>query len=384
MSETTSETGVTAIRGAGDTRSKTGQRWLFSARVDLAVFLGSAVVALALLPIGGQLGVLYGDSPEWTWVTAILLIDVAHVWSTTFRVYLDKDELSRRPWLYAMVPMLAWVGGVTLYSEGPLLFWRVLGYMAVFHFVRQQYGWVALYRARVGERERLGRYFDTAVIYAATVFPLVYWHCHLPREFWWFIPGDFASAPAALATVLEPVYWALMVGYLLRAAVLWTRHVHGGGERAIVNPGKDIVVVTTAVCWYVGIVALNSDYAFTVTNVIIHGVPYFALIYWYGRKRQQAGKGGRAMRVFARGPWLFVGLLWLVAYLEELFWARAVWQDRTWLFGDSWNLDEWHVYLVPLLAVPQATHYILDGFIWKRRHNPEFERAGAFVDQPHS
>ena len=49
------------------------------------------------------------------------------------------------------------------------------------------------------------------------------------------------------------------------------------------NIGKDIVVATTAICWYIGIVVFNSDYAFTVTNVIIHGVPYFALIYFYAR-----------------------------------------------------------------------------------------------------
>ena len=53
------------------------------------------------------------------------------------------------------------------------------------------------------------------------------------------------------------------------------------------NIGKDIVVATTAICWYVGIVVFNSDYAFTVTNVIIHGVPYFALIYVYARFRRE-------------------------------------------------------------------------------------------------
>jgi hypothetical protein len=27
--------------------------------------------------------------------------------------------------------------------------------------------------------------------------------------------------------------------------------------------------------------------------------------------------------------------------------------------------------LVPLLALPQATHYVLDGWIWRRRDHPE-------------
>ena len=40
---------------------------------------------------------------------------------------------------------------MALYSRGELVFWRALAYLAVFHFVRQQYGWMALYRARMGE-----------------------------------------------------------------------------------------------------------------------------------------------------------------------------------------------------------------------------------------
>ena len=371
-----SEPGQAPADGSG------GGLWLFSAPVDLAVFLGSAVLALALLPIGAYLGLLYGDTPEWMWIVAVLVIDVAHVWSTTFRVYLDREELARRPWLYAMVPLLAWIGGVTLYSESALTFWRVLAYMAVFHFVRQQYGWVMLYRRRAGERDRLSRLYDGTVVYAATLFPLLYWHANPPREFWWFIPNDFASMlteiPDVVVTVLEPCYWLLMGSYVARTGYLWWARARG--RESIIpglrfNPGKDIVVITTALCWYIGIVAINSDYAFTVTNVIIHGVPYFALIYWYGRKRYASGRGGPVMRVFKYGPWLFLGLLWLVAFLEELLWERAIWHDRPWLFGDGWNLDGWHMYLVPLLALPQATHYLLDGFIWKRRGNREFSDA---------
>ena len=120
------------------------ETWLFSRNIDLSVFLGSAVASLILLAVGWQLGLLESDSPEWTWITAILLIDVAHVWSTSFRVYFDKEELKRRLSLYLLVPVLGYVVGVALYSEGDLLFWKVLAIVAVFHFVRQQYGWVNL------------------------------------------------------------------------------------------------------------------------------------------------------------------------------------------------------------------------------------------------
>jgi len=140
------------------------------------------------------------------------------------------------------------------------------------------------------------------------------------------------------------------------------------------NIGKDIIVTTTAVCWYVGIVALNSDYAFTVTNVIIHGVPYFALIYFYARSRRATA--GKFYRTLSSNWIVFLATLWALAYAEELFWNRGVWHEKSWMFGENWNWGNWKMYLVPLLAVPQLTHYILDGFVWRRKNNANFRLLG--------
>jgi hypothetical protein len=342
--------------------------WLFSARVDMAVFLGSAIVSLIALWVGASVGVIQEDTPDWAWIPAVLLIDVAHVYATGFRVYLDADELRRRPWLYALVPVIGFAIGVALYSEGELVFWRSLAYVAVFHFIRQQYGWVALYRARAGERNILGRWIDTIAIYAATLYPLIYWHTHLPRRFWWFLAKDFSAIPLMIERIAEPIYWAALVVYAIKSLYGWLVKREG-------NLGKDIVVATTAVCWYVGIVAFNSDYAFTVTNVVIHGVPYLALIYWYSRRRMTETNGRGVYRIFARGPAVFLMMLWAFAYIEEMIWDRAVWQERDWFFGASWDIAYLKVLLVPLLALPQITHYILDGFVWRRKSNPHISFA---------
>lgn len=349
--------------------------WLFSMRVDLGVFLGSALFSFALLALGASFGLLHRDTPEWTWVVGVLLADVAHVHLTLFRVYLDPVERRRRPWLYGLVPVLAYVGCAALFRLGSDVFWRALAYVAAWHFVRQQYGWVVLYRARAGETDALGRWFDTATIHAATVYPLVHWHTRLPRAFAWFVQGDFVALPGVVERVAWPVYVALMAGYALRSAYgyLVTRRV---------NPGKDVVVATTAACWYVGIVALDGDLAFTVTNVLIHGVPYVALVVAYGRAVAAADPvtaSGPGARMLGRGVLLVVVSLWAVAYLEELLWDRAVWHDRPHLFGGDLGLDDAHTFLVPLLAIPQLTHYVLDGFLWRRGQNPRlalwFRRA---------
>jgi hypothetical protein len=341
-------------------------RWLFGPRVDLAVFLGSALFAFVLLGVGAASGIT-GDTPDWAWVPAVLLVDVAHVWATGFRVYFDRREFSRRPLLYTLAPAIGLAVSVALYRLGPAVFWRSLAYLAIFHFVRQQYGWVALYRAKCGESDRVGRWLDAATIYAATLYPLLYWHTHLPRRFDWFVPGDIAPLPSALETVARPLYVALLSAYALRSLLGW--------RRGVGNFGKDVVVVTTAACWYVGIVALDSDYAFTVTNVLIHGIPYFALVYF---TRRTAGTAPPSSDVVSKVGRVigFLGVLWMIAYVEELLWDRAIWQERGWLFGAPWELGESAKgILVPLLALPQLTHYVLDGFVWRRRSYPDLARA---------
>ncbi|HEV3203118.1 MAG TPA: hypothetical protein VGY77_01985 [Gemmataceae bacterium] len=330
--------------------------------MDIGVFLGSAVVSLAALGIGSYLGYLDNKTPDWTWVPAFLLIDIAHVWATGFRTYFDRKELLRRPWLYSLVPVIGLFLGIALYSEGHIVFWRVLAYLAVFHFVRQQYGWVALYRAKLGERDRLGYWIDSFAIYLATLYPLIYWHSHLPRDFWWFVQDDFTALPPILERLTAPVYWSALGLYALRSLKSWFILRRP-------NPGKDIVVVTTAVCWYAGIVAFNSDYSFTVTNVFIHGVPYLALVYWYrfARSTAETAGPGHIQRLTT-----FLGLLWLLAYGEEMLWDRGVWHERAGMFGASWDWENLKIIMVPLLALPQFTHYILDGFIWRRKSNPDF------------
>ncbi len=347
-------------------RPPAGYAWLFSATADLSVFLGSALASLALLAVGHKLGILDSDTPDWTWIPTVLLVDVAHVWATGFRIYLDPAEFRRRPLLYLLVPLLGLILAIALYSEGEGVFWQVLAYVAVFHFVRQQYGWVALYRSRAGEKGRLGWWIDAAAIYLATLYPLIYWHVH-GRRFGWFdvkygTAYGFFTLPQIIELAARPLYVLSLLLYGVRAGYLWFVIRRP-------NPGKDVVLLTTALCWYAGIIAFNSDYAFTVTNVLIHGVPYFALVYWYGRVRPAVQPRPRAWHV---GHVLqFLAILWFCAYVEELLWDRGVWQDRSWLFGEAWDLGNCKLLFVPLLALPQITHYILDGFIWRRRSNPD-------------
>ncbi len=317
-------------------------RWLFSPRTDVAVFFGVAAVSSVSL-------LADGETPLWAWVALVLCIDVAHVWSTLFRVYFDRSELRRRPLLYFAAPVGCWLAGVLAYEAG--IFWRALAYLAAWHFIRQQVGWMTLYGRRAGSpawRLKL----DAAAIYAVTLGPVVWWHANLPRAFWWFVEGDFVSGlPRWCGTAALAAHAVVVTVWL--GAWLRERHV-----------GKLLLLAATWIAWFGGIVLARSDFAFTAMNVVLHGVPYFVLTYRYSR--------GWSLKSF-------LGVLFALAFLEELLWDRLVWHERATLFGDGALELAAPVLalLVPLLALPQMTHYVLDAFVWRGRENPQVaERLG--------
>ncbi len=359
--------------------------FIWSARADIAIFGGSAALALVLATLSPVLSDA-GALPTWGWLVFVLAVDVAHVHATLFRTYFDRDELARRRTLYIALPLACWAVGFVLHLASELTFWRTLAYVAVFHFVRQQIGWVAIYRAHAGDRSRIGRLLDDATIYAATGFPLLYWHAHLPRPFRWFVEGDFFTWPWLEAFVIPAqILWGLLI------AAYVTRAIWQGFKGHTISYGKHLVVGTTILTWYVGIVWTNSDFQFTVTNVLVHGLPYMALLWMYTRERAREVPGSLVARIASLGVLAFVATLLALAFAEELVWDRLVWHDRPSLFGGAWRGEPFlgptaRAFIVPLLALPQSTHYVLDAVLWRRRdtglsqaHALGFARAPASI-----
>ena len=115
-------------------------------------------------------------------------------------------------------PLVCLAVGVVLHSLGALVFWRVLAYAAVFHFVRQQFGFVMLYRHRCGERSLADRRLDKMAIYSTMLYPLAFWHATSDRRFEWFVEGDFLSLPAWMSPVALWIYSAILLVFLVRQA----------------------------------------------------------------------------------------------------------------------------------------------------------------------
>jgi hypothetical protein len=311
--------------------------WLVSRRYDLTFFIGPCLLsALAAF-------VVPADGGTWAWLVFVVGIDVAHVWATLYRTWLDPAERRmRRPLL------LGTLGGALLAASlvqavAPAWFWTLLAWFAVFHFIRQQQGFAALYRVgrNVPALEARVEHWTVAALCA---WPVLWWHAHLPRRFTWFTAQDFLPVPE------WPVPFA---GAVTLALVLaWA----GLRVRGRPRPGGDLWVLTTGLTWFAGIVWTNGDLPFTIANVVAHGVPYFALVHHVSRRRWADTPPTWLV------PMLFLAIPIGLALTEELLWDALVWQDHVFDF----DVPAWLTRgAVAVLAAPQITHYLLDGFIWK-------------------
>ena len=340
------------------------RRFLFGARADVLAFGGATALSLLLLGAGALTGTLHAEVSPWLWLALVVGIDAAHVWSTLFRVYLDPVEVRRRLLLYVGTPLAVYLGGVVLYGFSPHAFWRAVAYLAVWHFMRQQVGWLRLYHRRDPQLGSAEKRIEEALLWALMLHPILHWHAHLPRRFVWMLEGDFvAGVPPLVANVFGALTALLALLWLATQVRARVRHRE-------IPWGRVLLLATTACAWYVGIVVFDSDYAFTVTNIPLHGIPYALLTFRYGTTRAAQTKSGPLALVLRGGVPAFLLVCWAIAALEELGWDRVVWHDHPAFFGRGSVLDDDLVALLaPLLAVPQLTHYVLDGFVWRRAGN---------------
>ena len=357
--------------------NRVSQAWIASPLVDLTLIIGPAFFITAAVFAFPTFFSQANSMPLWLWAVLILGVDVAHVYATLFRTYFSVTPTKPSQALLIGLPLVCWLGGALLYAIDGLLFWRALTSLAVFHFIRQQYGFMAIYARTENQAFRAWRGLDTALIYLSMLYPLVDWHVRLPRAFNWFVEGDFLTGlPLVWLHWVGALYALVGVAYVIKELILSVRYHQ-------FHWPKNLLMLGTALSWAVGIVQFNGDLIFTATNVISHGIPYMALVWLTNRAAlhsmpatAQAPKRNQLAALFQwAGIPVYLLLLWFLAWLEEGAWDGFIWREH----GPLFALAHWapfaalpHVvapetltWLVPLLALPQAAHYLLDGFIWR-------------------
>jgi hypothetical protein len=334
------------------------QPWIHNAKTDGWFILSPPfLILLIIFLFQKQIQGLENQYSFYTWLFLIVFVDVAHVYSTLFKTYFVKEEIQKRKLLYYGLPALSWVLGLILYQFGSLTFWSVLALIAVFHFIRQQYGFMRIY-ARF-EPNNWSKRIDEVAIYSATIYPMLYWF-KTPRAFTWFVENEFnwlQNIPD-YRNFITVLYFIILTIWVFKTIFEFVK------SRKF-NIPKIALIIGTYLSWYFGIVYFNNDLVFTFLNVISHGIPYVALIY-IREIQQKESQQLNKLSIFksAFGIVLFISIILGFALFEEFLWEILIWREH---FSFNFKISlNWFQVLVPLLVVPQLTHYLLDGFIWRK------------------
>ena len=334
------------------------QPWIHKAKTDsVFILLPSFLVVVIVFLFQNQLQLIEEQYSFYTWLFLIVFIDVAHVYATLFKTYFVASEFQKRKKLLVGLPIICFVIGMILFSFGSAVFWSVLAYVAVFHFIRQQYGFMRLYARKESKK---WAWIDNLIIYAATVYPMLFWFLSPTRKFNWFVENEFYRFESPL--VLETIGWIYAVILLFYV----TRTIYFSFKYNYFNIPKNAIIIGTILSWYFGIVYFNNDLVFTLLNVVSHGIPYIALIYLSEiEKKPETELGWLQQFKHYKGVLVFVLILLVIAFSEEYLWEFLVWNEQ--FSTTNHDFSNWYFLIVPLLTVPQFTHYLLDGFIWKTK-----------------
>lgn len=296
------------------------------------------------------------DVSPWMWLILVVGVDVSHVYSTLYRTYLLKNKSLLLKKILLIVPIICLLVAYAAAIEGTSFFWTVLVYIAVFHFSRQQIGFLRLFTLPQNRKSKI-HLFNEISIYVWTLGSILFWHLHGPKLFQWFVQDDFIFL-TGLKELELPVAAFLLFWFVIALIVNVL-----GVKKGIVSKNAGLLLLSTFVSWYLPIVVFNSDFIFTFSNVISHGIPYFALVY---------SKEKKSRTVFSRIE-IFFSLLILLAFVEEALWDGLIWRDHATFFHSFYFLPQlaessnFQAVALSLLVAPQLIHYILDGFIWRRK-----------------
>lgn len=336
------------------------QPWIHKKQTDVVfILLPPFFITLIVLLFNEKLAVIQDNYSFLTWLIFIVFIDVAHVYASLFKTYLNKTEVSKHKKLFTLVPCICLLLSIAAFIVSKDFFWSILAYIAVFHFIRQQYGFMRLY-SRNEPKNRFKLLFDKIVIYNATVFPMLFWFLNPDRNFNWFVSNEFLqSNQPQITNILFICFVIIFTTYLVSL-------VYGFVKTKQFNVPKNLLISGTYISWYLGIVHYNNELIFTAFNVVSHGIPYMALVYF---KEIKPNKKGSFYLPFFKTKYLVVIFLLILlglAFLEELIWELTVWEEH-FHFPKFYISDNLYFIWIPILTLPQLTHYVLDGFIWKSK-----------------
>lgn len=317
-------------------------KWIVSAKWDLCFFSGSVLITyiyygvyklLLLLPPSYW---LHQYAEVFVTVLFYAFFDHPHIFQTFSRTHADSTEFARHPYFYTY-GLLALIGlgyGI-LALHGESYFEHFLDAFGIWHILRQNSGFLRLYKKRAGEDLPLDALLDYGLLYGSVGIFLLMRLSHSPKLAHWL--------PEEMEVFLQSIFGTTLTLYGLRQLYLL--------QNGRVHLPKLIFLSAIVGTYYFTYVLSQPPFGLLVAlETLYHDIQYQGWIIHFQRRR------------FALGMWK----RWLAASLiyGTVFGAFLIFTFLT-------NTASW---FVPPFIMMVLFHYYIDGKIWKFSRNPELRK----------
>ncbi len=364
-------------------------RWIVSPSFDLGWFFGGAVASLIIL---GAFLALHVPIVVLVWI-GILLFDGPHMAAAYSRTYVDKREWRERRGVL-LVPLLAFLAGplclianVVTRSELPFLgFLGIVTFYAYFHVVRQHWGFLALYRAKAGERG-VDVSLDRWSLYVACWTPYVWFLLTHPKaRVLLHLPPEASPVLVRRATIAcAVVFGSAVVAFVARAVKR---------RAAPQKVGYFLVTVSLYALAYFWVGRMEPVYPqstgpdqdFLLLGLVIsvfHNVQYVGLVWFHNRNRYARSEPEHGLaRHVNKSPLRYLGfaaafslgIYLLIACSTGVFPGCQMFLTRGLVAGITVNQLGLSVWWGIALH-----HYYLDQKIWRIRGDDRLRRDLGLV-----
>jgi hypothetical protein len=319
--------------------------WIFSPKTDICVFWLPVAVAYICSFIFGALQEPPAIS-SINFLFGLAIFDAGHVLATTGPVFRRKSEGKLFAFRLGLILMTLFTLGSYLISRQ--LFFSIVAPLAVFHVMKQQYGWLMLSRRTFAEPLST-RLWDQVLLWNVMLAPVLWWLSPMSAaEKSYYMPKDFSFiVPSFVAQGALVLYVFINVAYV----------IHIFRSKDALNWGKLSLLMATGL-WFFTLIFFPSKIAFFASLFYAHGIAYIL----YSQRdfaatqfTKMKGKWVPFVQIFAKKSLLFfivvaaIGFVWRVG-------GTVAYKTFDVSSGSLIEFALWY----PLLV-----HYYFDSFIWR-------------------
>lgn len=337
--------------------------FVFSAREDITVFLFLPLLfALGIYFLYLAFGLKIDQINPLSYFFIYILFDDLHVYLSLSMATGFTNEFKRRFWFYILFPVIAFFIYFLLFNQNAMWMYRLYAYISVFHFGRQQIGWMRL-TAKQGQRFfEWERHLEDIVIYSSTWGFILYkvTSHQFPQ---WFVPGDLGVSHLLSPLLVLACILAVNLIFLFSQFFIFFK-------TGYCNLARILIWLTTLAVWGIAFYAFDNFNVVSLALIVfLHSPAYMLLAFYYIKMRKIEGHP-----TYIKGSYRKIYISFIVAALL-LACGEYVAGEYPQLFGPQFAA----FIVVPLLATMTSFHHTLDTFFWREKLNPGCLKFKGFI-----